>query len=866
MKRLLPFVLWLFFCGCAALWLLTRPMELAFDCRTEQNCVLSVYYSRGDTFKDKDIRRETVTPWKTRYEFSLPGRTRRIRLDPGRLPGNHVTFRNLSLIRDGIFRTRIENPADGVLKPVRGVVLSGDGFKVTGFQPELEFSADLMRERVPDLRLCSLAGLVFLLVSAVLFSLKPEDWTGLGAGAVRLSEHLQVYCRENRCFLIYAFCCLILLFGYELFNLPITEDDDWYLLARYEQLENSMPGAYSTVTYNSLTDNFIHHSRWASAFIVKYIFTGFSPVISLFWALLCFSVVFLIAAEKLKLPPEARYLFFPLFVGQPIFYEYFSFFMTNNSVGLIFLINFLLAVSWPNLRSRLGLLLLILTAVFCLSTLQSLIVVFPLWFLLKTMSDGLDRPIEYKKTFVGLLRLCGVCLLILLGYFLSLKYTFWVFEISRWEYLGNLIQKPDSLKAVARFGWVLMRKMLSVFAGRFEFAVHGQLLLFLLMSVSVLVRLIRKKRSVSDILLMVVALAGILALPFALDAASFNTAIPVRSMVSFPLMMTGLCILGWRSLENCPKLRLVSGLLTVLVSVQYGILINQKAYASKLRYEQDRSVLQSIKDRCYQIPAFTAALSQNGKIPLAVVGNLPVPERKTFPMWNDSVLNCSFEPGVVVNLHLLGETFFYPASTAEMKKVFPTAMSMPSWPAQGSVRFENGIMIVKLSEFNQFQCKQYGFPFRAVARNNAVHLVGKLPGAVKPVWSLTPETLDLARLCEVKFSREQFTVVRRDKWFSLHTKAVKADPGKVYYLHFDLQNCSRTGYLYLGFSDPGQYGEEFLAELEITPDAGQCCLRIPGRYLTGPLSVQLGNLRDRELFFRYFDLYELTGPENLLEP
>ena len=235
-------------------------------------------------------------------------------------------------------------------------------------------------------------------------------------------------------------------------------------------------------------------------------------------------------------------------------------------------------------------------------------------------------------------------------------------------------------------------------------------------------------------------------------------------------------------------------------------------------------------------------------------------------MWNDSVLNCSFEPGVVVNLHLLGETFFYPASAAEMKKILPTAMSMPCWPEQGSVRFENGIMIVKLSEFDQFQCKRYGFPFRTVSLNNAVHRVGKLPAAVKPVWSLTPETLALARACEVKFSRRQFTVVKHDKWYSLHTKAVKADPGKVYYLDLDLQDCPRPGYLYLGFADPRQYGEEFLAEVEIAPDDGRCSLRIPGRYLTGPVSIVLGNLYGKEQHFRNFDLYELTGAENLLEP
>ena len=853
MRRALPFLLWLIFCGCAALWLFTRPLELSFSVRADRNCQLRLFYSAGKKYEEKCFLRETVTPFKQKYEFLLPWRTRRIRLEPGKQPGNSVSIRNFTLKRNGIFQNRAENPDGSILKPGRDIVPDGAAFKTTGTQPELEVAAEFIQAGKLNLRQTSLFLLLFLLGSAVLFSLAWEDWKHLGEWAVRMTEGMKRCCRGNRSFLIYAFCCLMILFGYELFNQPVSEDDDWYLLSRYEQLENSMPGAYSTLTYNSLAENYICHGRWTSAACLK-IFTGYCPVLSMIWCLLCMSALFLLLAEKLSLPPAARYLFYPLFIAHPVFCQYHSFFMTYNIYGLSCLVMFLAAVYHSRCRDWRIMALLIFSAFFFTSFLQSLILLFPLWFLLDKMSDSLENRIDYRKSFIELLKLCGVCLLILLGYFLALKYVLWIYE-AKWEYLGDFLQKPDSAKAVIRFGRDLLKKMLTVCSGEFEFVIHGQLLLILLMVAALLFRLIRKKRNKLDILLMAAALAGCLLLPFALDIAVFNTAVPVRSMAAFPVMMTGLCMLGWRALEDCPKIRIAAGLLTVFVAVQYGILVNQKAYASKLRYEQDRSVLQSIKDRCYQIPEFTAALNEKKKVPLAVVGNLILPKNRTFPMWNDSMLNCSFEPAAVINLHLLGETYFYPASTGEMKRILPTAMKMPSWPAAGSVCYENGIMIVKLSEFNAAQCRQHGFPFRPVSRDNSVQAGEKLPAGARPVWSLHAGTLDSADSCTVGFSCGKMTL-KPSGWHSLRSKDVNvADPKKMYYLQLKLGNCKKSGYLYLGFSDPERYGDAVMTEIPVSRSNDGCILRIPGRYLIGPISVLAGDLPGKEQVFEKFVLF-----------
>ncbi|MBQ9337624.1 MAG: glucosyltransferase domain-containing protein [Lentisphaeria bacterium] len=860
-KRIFPLLLWLVFClGCLT-WLYFRPVKISLHLRAERNFILKL--TSADPGGGQQVFSETVTPAKTRYDFSLPRQTRRIRLELGHVPENEVSLSKFSLVRNGIFSYRQDLLSMRDMKSVHDVAASGRGFKTAGRDPWLELSPALLERGQLDFRRLSLLILVFLAVSAGIFKLQTDGWTHGGDRLVSGIEKLKDYCIANRFFLIYAFACLVILFGYELFNAPVTADDDWYLLSKFEQQENSLPGAYSTVTYNSLAENFICHGRWASGVLLHvHIFTGFTPVMSLFWALLCFSAAFLVLAEKLKLPPAARYLLFPLFVGHPVFYEYFSFYMTNNTVGFIFLMFFLAAVNWPRIRDRFGFFLLLAVSAFCLCTLESLIIIFPLWFLLSFVSEGMDGGIKYQKSLFSLLKLCAVCLSILALYFLSLKYSLWLFEV-QWQYLGDYLQRPDTFRAVLHFIRKLLGKMLSIFAGDYDFAIRSQLALVLLMTAAIPIRMIRKKRKVLDIALITVVLAGILILPFALDIASFNTAIPVRSMVSFPLMMAGICILGWRSLEDCPKIRAAAGLLIAFVAIQYGILVNQRSYASKLRYDQDKSVVQSIKDRCYRIPEFTAQLNEKKKIPLAVVGNLSFPKYRTFPMWSSSVLNCAFEPAVTINLHLLGETYFYPASPAEMKRIFPVAMAMPPWPAQGSVRYENGIMIVKLSGFNEIQCRQNGFPFRPVIGDNSIHRLKNLSAEAKPVWSLSPETLDSARECRVGFAGSR-VIVKPSGWHSLRTKAVNADPDKIYYLQMERQNGKKGGLLYVGFSDPARYGEEVFTEIDIARGEKSCILRIPGRYLQSPISVQLGDLPGKEQVFEKFVLLERTGKEDLL--
>ena len=525
--------------------------------------------------------------------------------------------------------------------------------------------------------------------------------------------------------------------------------------------------------------------------------------------------------------------------------------MTNNVGGFLFLINFLIVLYWRNAKTLSGYFLLFLVSVFNLSAMQSLIVLFPLWFLLEKTSDSLDRPIEYKPFFTDLLKLCGFCLLILLGYVLSLKFTFRMFNV-QWEYLGNYIRKPDSLQAVLEFVQSLLHKMLTVFSGQFEFRIHGQLLLILLMLGSILVRLIRKKRGILGIAM----LTGILILPFALDIASFNTVIPIRSMNSFPVLLIGLCMLGWRVLEHCPRIRTAAGMLIVYVAVQYGILINQKAYASNLRHEQDMAVLQSIKDRCYQIPEFTAALNEKKKIPLAVVGTLMTQESRSFPMWNDSMLNCTFEPAVVINMHLLGETYFYPASARRMRQILPAAMAMPSWPAPDSVRYQNGIMIVKFSGFNADQCSQYGFPLSSVTSDNSVfRLKTRQPAAGKPVWTLSKETLDSLDSCTVNFTSFGI-IVKSSGWHSLYTKAIHADRKELYCLQIDLPKIDKDCYLFITFIDPTRQNEKKLASIKISGKDDRCCVIVPGSDLNGTICFGLGDLPGKEQVFKQIALFK----------
>ena len=861
-KRNLPFILWLLFCGCTVVWLLIKPMELSFDMQAERIFTLRVYDSSGEkSFDPKKSGIVTVTPWKTHYSFSLPGKTRIIRMELGHLSENRMTIRNFSLIRNGFRSQKKSCLSFHDLHSGSHIAADGEGFRTTGSEPYLEISPGSLGKQIFDIRRISLLLLVFLAVSFILFQTGTDACIRMADQLVSGADKLKNYCVSNRYLLIYAFFCLLILYGFQLFNPSFTADNDWYVLSNYEYLENSMPAAYSSRSYDTLTDIHISHGRWPN-FIISKILTDYFPVVSLLLCLVCMLVVFLILSEKLSLPQPARYLLLPLFLGHPVFNSLFVFFIQSNLAGPVILMAFLAAVFWAGARSKAGIAAAVLAGIFAVGSYQSLILIFPLWFLLSKMSSGLEQPHNYRQSFIDLLKLCGICLLILLGYFLSLRYSLWLID-SQWQYLGDLFQKPESFRSVLPFGKALLKKMLSLFSGKFEFTVHGQLLLFLLMAGAILCGMIRKKHSIPDVFLTAAALAGCLILPFALDIASFNTSIPVRSMLTFPIMMTGLCILGWRSLADCPKIRFAASLLIAFVAVQYAILINQKAYSSKLRYEQDRSVLQSIKDRCFQIPEFAACRNERKKIPLAVVGNLICPRYHSFPMWSDSILNCDFEPAVVINLHLLGETYFYPASKSEMKKIFPLAMEMPSWPAAGSVRFENGIMIVKLSEFNAFQCQEYGFPAFPVVGNNSILQMKMIPADAKQIWSLNLETLKSARKCKIDFDHGRFMVKRSEWSATLHSKPIQADPRKMYYLQIGLQNCRKKGFMYLNFTDSSRDGKDLMAEINIPFENDQCILRIPGYLLESSISILLGDMPGKEQVFSKFVLLERTGSEKL---
>ena len=304
-------VLWLLFSICLVFWQLNQPAKLAFDLKMEHDCFLLIYYSGKEKhFKKQDSVQQTVVASKKHYEFILPSWTRQIRLVPGRIPENRLTIRNFALSRNGFLFKRHDliTPAD--ILNSHQIVADGDGFKTTGRESYLDFSPKLTRHLPLDFYLILLYLLIPLLVSLFLLKVGRENWNCLFDELIAKVKLLQNYCSVNRVFLIYMFGCLMLLFGYELFIAPISLDDDWYLLSHFEQTENNMPGAYSTVSYNTLTDNYISHGRWAAALLTK-VFTGYSPVISLFWSLVCFSIVFLLLAEKLKLPKEARYLLFP---------------------------------------------------------------------------------------------------------------------------------------------------------------------------------------------------------------------------------------------------------------------------------------------------------------------------------------------------------------------------------------------------------------------------------------------------------------------------------------------------------------------------------------------------------------------------
>jgi hypothetical protein len=148
----------------------------------------------------------------------------------------------------------------------------------------------------------------------------------------------------------------------------------------------------------------------------------------------------------------------------------------------------------------------------------------------------------------------------------------------------------------------------------------------------------------------------------------------------------------------------VLALVATVLAVTWNGQANTRLFLSEyFAFKRDEAIAHRLAEQLNQ-----SGWSGNA-VPLAVIGRLP-DQPQSFP--RSEVFGASFftwEDGgrAAYFMWLLGYPFVSP-SAAQWKMALAISESLSNWPRPGSVRFVDGVAIVRMSQGTEAQYRQYG--------------------------------------------------------------------------------------------------------------------------------------------------------------
>lgn len=199
------------------------------------------------------------------------------------------------------------------------------------------------------------------------------------------------------------------------------------------------------------------------------------------------------------------------------------------------------------------------------------------------------------------------------------------------------------------------------------------------------------------ILWMALLVASMLIAPFLLNFVTGGLYLPLRAMlaVSFISWIATIVVLEKKGL-----MRVIGSIIAIIMLFQMVSASGQYAASTMMATNHDRFTAEAIYARIsQQNPKF----NRNEPVLIDVYGQLPLDSR--YPAPNTSTMSSSFfdwDQGNVYRMseymRLVGFTNVSALGNAARIPLTPQFDTMSIWPAEGSVRYENGIYFIKLSD------------------------------------------------------------------------------------------------------------------------------------------------------------------------
>lgn len=266
------------------------------------------------------------------------------------------------------------------------------------------------------------------------------------------------------------------------------------------------------------------------------------------------------------------------------------------------------------------------------------------------------------------------------------------------QYVGKFVDIEGFLgDPLSRIGRAVVNTAAIVFLDARRFGLHSPALLVTCTAVLLALLASHKGQSLRAWLVGTLLLAGVLLTPIAADAIAADGA-PMRSVVYYPVIV---CLLVALALNRTGAgLRLAICVVTIFAIIGNATIVNRLFGASEIAYEFDKGLA---RDVLLETRRQNLVSSDFQILKTEVVGSKSWPESRIMP--RRETFGASFfewDAGnryrVAAFLRLAGVTAIG-AGDDLRAKVAGKAMTMPSWPNTGWVAQEQGVLIIKLSDY-----------------------------------------------------------------------------------------------------------------------------------------------------------------------
>ena len=497
----------------------------------------------------------------------------------------------------------------------------------------------------------------------------------------RLYLRIAKYYEENAYLINILLIATVAAYGFELFNLNLTIDEEIHAF------------------FNGPTSDWIAQGRWGmyvlNRFLLPYTIV---PVVPLLLALILhlISVLLLLDAWGVK-PKLDRVVLGILGITFPTMAYAYTFSTFNFGIGFGLLCVALTiyiyssSTDWTRFFA-------IAPAMFSLAIYQGFIPALISVFLVSIISSIMSSKKSVLKD-IAYSSFIIVCAMI--AYYVTQKLMIFLFQLPASGYISQYLDINYLLNDFQSVFSNTFRSAMDVYMGDAEiYSINIPMLgvLFLTFLGGIIWHLFLSKTAITTKIITIFLIACLILLPFSLGILSRGI-IGMRVAVALPMVVMGLGMLGMSINESFFKLTIA--VITGFCFLQFIVSTNHLFASSYLSLQIDRLMASQLIDEIQE--AKNTSKINNPKY-LAIVGQVNRPPTELMP--KADTFGASFfewDGGnvgrVVLFLKTIGysELEFLPFNRAA--EFVQTAESMPNWPGKGSVRVVKDTVIVKLSDY-----------------------------------------------------------------------------------------------------------------------------------------------------------------------